>query len=69
MRFVGFGPSSLDIEVNTYVGTRDVEEFYAIREELLLGIMDLVAETGTGFAFPSQTLYLGRDLTAQKKEA
>ena len=24
-------------------------------------IMGLVAETGTGFAFPSQTLYLGRD--------
>ena len=30
-------------------------------EELYLGIMGLVAETGTGFAFPSQTLYLGRD--------
>ena len=61
VRFVGFGPSSLDIEIHTYVGTRDVEEFHAIREELFLRIMDLVAETGTGFAFPSQTLYLGRD--------
>ena len=61
VRFVGFGASSLDIEIHTYVETRDVEEFYAIREELFLGIMDLVAETGTGFAFPSQTLYLGRD--------
>ena len=61
VRFVGFGPSSLDIEIHTYVETRDVEEFYAVREELFLGIMDLVAEAGTGFAFPSQTLYLGRD--------
>jgi len=61
VRFVGFGASSLDIEIHTYVGTRDVEEFYAVREELFLRIMDLVAETGTGFAFPSQTLYLGRD--------
>jgi MscS family membrane protein len=61
VRFVGFGPSSLDIEIHTYVGTRDVEEFHAVREELFLGIMDLVAESGTGFAFPSQTLYLGRD--------
>jgi MscS family membrane protein len=61
VRFVGFGPSSLDIEIHTYVGTRDVEEFHAIREELFLRIIDLVAETGTGFAFPSQTLYLGRD--------
>jgi MscS family membrane protein len=61
VRFVGFGSSSLDIEIHTYVGTRDVEEFHAIREELFLGIMELVAESGTGFAFPSQTLYLGRD--------
>jgi MscS family membrane protein len=61
VRFVGFGASSLDIEIHTYVGTRDVEEFHAIREELFLRVMDLVAETGTGFAFPSQTLYLGRD--------
>jgi MscS family membrane protein len=61
VRFAGFGTSSLDIEIHTYVGTRDVEEFHAIREELFLRIMDLVAETGTSFAFPSQTLYLGRD--------
>jgi MscS family membrane protein len=61
VRFIGFGASSLDIEIHTYVGTRDVEEFYAVREALYLKIMDLVAETGTSFAFPSQTLYLGRD--------
>lgn len=61
VRFVGFGASSLDIEIFTYIETREIDEFYAIREELFLGIMDLVTETGTGFAFPSQTLYLGRD--------
>jgi MscS family membrane protein len=61
VRFVGFGASSLDIEIHTYVGTRDVEEFHAVREELFLRIMELVAETGVGFAFPSQTIYLGRD--------
>lgn len=68
VRFTGFGASSLDIEIFTYVATRDVEEFHAVREELFLSIMDLVAAAGTGFAFPSQTLYLGRDLAAQKKE-
>ena len=69
VRFVGFGASSLDIEIHTYIGTRDVEEFHAVREELLLKIMDLIAETGTGFAFPSQTLYLGRDFAPQGKES
>ena len=69
VRFVGFGASSLDIEIHTYVETRDVEEFYAVREELFLKIMDVVATTGVGIAFPSQTLYLGRDHAPARKEA
>ena len=36
-------------------------EYTAIREDLLLRIMDIVTDSGTGFAFPSQTVYLGKD--------
>jgi MscS family membrane protein len=61
VRFVGFGASSLDIEIYSYVITRDRPEFLAIREELFLRLMELVEESGTGFAFPSQTLYFARD--------
>jgi MscS family membrane protein len=32
-----------------------------IREGLLLKIMDLVNDAGTGFAFPSRTVYLTQD--------
>ena len=48
----------------------DWSEFIAIREELFLRIMDIVHESGTGFAFPSQTLYLTRDkgLNADRSE-
>jgi MscS family membrane protein len=60
-RFVGFGASSLDIEVYAYVMTRDWAEFLGIREDILLRVMDIVEEGGTSIAFPSQTLYLGRD--------
>lgn len=60
-RFVGFGPSSLDLEVFAYVTTRDWFEFLGIREDVFLRIMDVVKESGTGFAFPSQTLYFARD--------
>jgi MscS family membrane protein len=69
VRFVGFGASSLNIEINAFVETQDPEEFFAVREELFLGIMDLVAENGTGFAFPSQTLYLSRDQAPGEKPA
>ncbi|NJN47428.1 MAG: mechanosensitive ion channel family protein, partial [Candidatus Competibacteraceae bacterium] len=69
-RFIGFGASSLDIEVYAYVLTREWVEFLAIREDVFLRIMDIVERSGTSFAFPSQTLYFGRDagLDADKTE-
>jgi MscS family membrane protein len=60
-RFIGFGASSLDIEVFAYVMTRDWAEFLGIREDILLRVMDIIEQAGTALAFPSQTLYLGRD--------
>jgi MscS family membrane protein len=61
VRFVAFGTCSLDLEVFAYVLTSDWNEFLSIREDIFLRMMDIVRESGTGFAFPSQTLYLGRD--------
>lgn len=61
VRFIGFGASSLDIEVFAYATTRDKAEFLSIREDVWLRVMDLVEQSGTAIAFPSQTLYLGRD--------
>jgi len=60
-RFIGYGASSLDIEVFAYVTTSDWAEFLGIREDVLLRIMDIIKESGTGFALPSQTLYFARD--------
>jgi MscS family membrane protein len=60
-RFAAFGPSSLDVEVNAYILTADAAQYQAIREDLLLRFMDAVREAGTGFAFPSSTVYLSRD--------
>ena len=52
-RFIGFGASSLDIEVFAYVATRDWAEFLGVQEEILLRIMDIVEQSGAAFAFPS----------------
>jgi len=60
-RLVKFGDSSLDVEVYAYVRTTVWTEFLGIREELLLRMMDIIDHAGTEMAFPSQTLYLGRD--------
>ena len=61
VRFVGFGASSLDVELFAYVKTTNTPEFLSVREEIFLQVMDIVNESGSGFAFPSQTVYLGRD--------
>jgi MscS family membrane protein len=61
VRFVGFGAHSLDLEVFAYVDTPDWEEFLAIQEGIFLRMSDIVTESGTGFAFPSQVHYIAQD--------
>jgi MscS family membrane protein len=60
-RFIGFGASSLDIELFAYATTMDRAEFLGIREDVYLRVMDIVEQSGTDFAYPSQTLYFARD--------
>lgn len=61
VRFSGYGASSLDISIRVYARTREWNDFYAIKEDVLLRVGDIVKQSGTGFAFPSQTLYMGKD--------
>jgi MscS family membrane protein len=61
VRFSGFGASSLDIDIFAYVRTTDINEFYAVREDVFLRLMEVVVDSGTGFAFPSQTIYAAAD--------
>ncbi|MGB5671472.1 MAG: mechanosensitive ion channel family protein, partial [Sedimenticolaceae bacterium] len=61
VRFVGFGDFSLNVAIRVYIRTQTRNEFLAIQEDILLRAKKLVEQAGTGFAFPSSTVYLGRD--------
>ena len=61
VRFTKLGASSLDIDIFAFVKTGDGDEFLAVQEDLLLRIMEIVAASGTGFAFPSQVSYAATD--------
>jgi MscS family membrane protein len=61
VRIVGFGESSINVEVRANVLTSDWGEFLGIQEELILAIMRIVDAAGSGFAFPSRTVYVGSD--------
>ena len=69
VRLVDIGGSSLSIELLSYVLTRDFNEFAAVREDLLLRIMDVLEDSGGGLALPAQTLYLSRDSGVEKQKA
>ena len=61
VRFVGFGDFSLNVAIRVYLRTTSYNEYLAMQEDILLRAKKLVEQAGTGFAFPSSTVYLGRD--------
>lgn len=61
VRFIEFGSASLNVEIFAYLNAVSYEDFLEIREDLLLRMMEKVESSGTGFAFPSQTLYFAKD--------
>ena len=71
VRLTELTPSAINVELFCYVLTQDFNEFAAVREDVLLQIMNLVEESGTSLASSSQTLYLSPDpaLTKGKTEA
>lgn len=58
IRFTGFGAFSLDLDIVTYIAETDYAKYLEVVEDLNLRIMDIVEAAGSGFAFPSQTLYV-----------
>jgi len=61
VRFDGFGDYSLNVWIRVYIKTQSFNDFLAIKEDILLRVMEEVERAGTGFAFPSRTLYHSRD--------
>lgn len=61
VRFAGFGDSALNVEIRVDINTSDNDEFRAIREDIFLHVMKTVNDSGTGFAFPSRTVYHTHD--------
>ena len=69
VRFIGIGTSSLRMEIASYINVVSNDTFQEIREDLLLRIMDVITESGTAFAFPSQTLYFTKDNRISEEKA
>lgn len=69
VRLTDIAGTSLTVEVFSYILTRDFNEFAAVREDLLLRMMDVMEDSGGGLALPAQTLYLSRDGGVETEKA
>ena len=68
VRLVDIAGGAPSVEIFVYILTQDFNEFAAVREDLLLRMMDIVEDAGSSLALPSQTLYIGRDAGTQKEK-
>ncbi|HET8753362.1 MAG TPA: mechanosensitive ion channel domain-containing protein [Salinimicrobium sp.] len=69
VRFIGFGTAALNVEFFAYINASNFDEYLEVKEDVLLRIMDIVALSGTDFAFPSQTLYFAKDKGVSPEKA
>jgi MscS family membrane protein len=58
VRIADFGASSIDLMLYCFTRSTDWGEWLKTREALVLAIKALVEKAGTGFAFPSQSIYV-----------
>ena len=58
VNFDAYNTSSLDIMVYCFTTATQFDHFHAVKQDVMLKIMDIVASHGAEFAFPTQTLYM-----------
>lgn len=68
VRIDRFNDSSIDILVYCFTETTKWGDWLKIKEELAYKIMEIVHEAGTGFAFPSTSLYI-ESIPSERPEA
>jgi len=53
-----FNASSIDFLIYTFTNTTNWGDWLELKERLALEVMDIIEKAGTGFAFPSRTVYM-----------
>lgn len=70
VRLLGFGESTSNLEIFSFINAANFDQFLKVREEILIKMFIAIQECGTDLAFPSQTLYFTKDqgVSEEKKE-
>jgi MscS family membrane protein len=67
IQLVAFGERAIELELFAYVLTSDYLQFLCVREDLLLQVATVVETSGSGFAMPTQFIYLECESSANGK--
>ena len=60
VRLVEYGDSAVLIDIYANISASDINVFLEVQEQLLLSIRDIVERHGSGFAYPTSTVYLAQ---------
>lgn len=71
VRFTGITADALKVEITAYIEAVTFEISQEAQEDILLRMMDIIEQSGTSLAYPSQTLYMARDtpMSSEKSAA
>lgn len=61
VRFTGITADAMKIDVVAYIEANNFDDSQEVQEDLLLRILDIIDNSGTGLAYPSQTIYFAKD--------
>ncbi|PXY46907.1 mechanosensitive ion channel family protein [Flavobacterium hydrophilum] len=61
VRFTGITTDALKVEITAYIEAFTFDISQEVQEDILLRMMDVIENSGTSLAYPSQTLYMARD--------
>jgi len=61
VNFNEFAPSSLDFFIYTFTKTTDWIEFHAIKQDVMLKIIEIIEGHGAECAFPTSTIHIASD--------
>ncbi len=61
VNLTGFGASSLDILLDAFTKTIKRTEYEAVRHDIFMKVLDIIASHGAECAFPTQTLFVNSE--------
>ncbi len=68
IRLIDFAERGVEIEIHLYILTADTLTFYEVREKLLLEVAEIVEASGSGFAGPTEFVYLDAPINGGAKD-